>query len=54
VGDELVARVHDVGVAARPDLDLRDDAPDVAQAHLRRRDLDGVLADGDGERRERL
>ena len=54
MGGQMVARIHHVGVAPGTDLDLRDDLQDGAQADLRRRHLDRVLAHRDGQRHVRL
>ena len=54
MGDQLVAGIHHVGIAVRADLDLGDDLQHGAEADLRRGHLDGVLADGHGQRHVRL
>jgi hypothetical protein len=43
---ELVPGIHHVGIAVRADLDLGDGLQDSAEAHLRRGQLEGVLAEG--------
>ena len=49
VGEQATLRVHDVGVAARADLDLGDRLLDGLEADLGGGDLDGVLSHWDGE-----
>ena len=54
MGHELVPGIHHVGIAARADLDLRDGLQDGAEVDLRRRHLEGVLAERHGQRHVRL